>query len=474
MSDRRRTDRASVHGELDAGARARAARRDRCRRTSRSCSRRSRPRTACAGELDLPPALVSEVALRRHLLELLGRNESCERNLSFLGGGCWQHHVPAVCDEIVAAQRVPDAGLGHAVVRSRAQPGLVRVHEPARRADRHGLRRPARLQLGLRRRPRDPHGGAADRPPRGARRRLDRPRAPRRDPHLLRAARDARPHRRSSSSATTRDGRRRRRRPRAPALRTHRRGLLREPVVPRRASRPRAAEIARSRAHARRRDDRRRRPDLARRARAARATTAPTSWSARCSRSACTCTCGGGAGGFIATRDEERYAREYPTLILSISRRRSPGERGFGIALFEQTSYGAREEGNDWTGNSVYLWAVANAVYMSLLGPEGFAELGAADPRAQPLRGAAARRGRRACGSSSRRASSRSSSWTSTAPAGPSPRSTASLRERGIFGGRDLSRDLPELGQSALYCVTEVHTQADIDRLAARSARSSA
>ena len=24
--------------------------------------------------------------------------------------------------------------------------------------------------------------------------------------------------------------------------------------------------------------------------------------------------CGGGAGGFIATRDEERYAREYPTL----------------------------------------------------------------------------------------------------------------------------------------------------------------
>ena len=40
------------------------------------------------------------------------------------------------------------------------------------------------------------------------------------------------------------------------------------------------------------------------------------------------------------------------------------------------------------------------------------------------------------------------------------------LRERGIFGGRDLSSELPEFGQSALYCVTEVHTQADIDRLA--------
>ena len=41
----------------------------------------------------------------------------------------------------------------------------------------------------------------------------------------------------------------------------------------------------------------------------------------------------------------------------------------------------------------------------------------------------------------------------------------AALRERGIFGGKDLSRDFPELGQSALYCVTEVHTADDIERL---------
>jgi glycine dehydrogenase subunit 1 len=40
------------------------------------------------------------------------------------------------------------------------------------------------------------------------------------------------------------------------------------------------------------------------------------------------------------------------------------------------------------------------------------------------------------------------------------------LRKRRIFGGKDLSRDLPELGQSALYCVTEVHTRDDVDRLA--------
>jgi len=34
-----------------------------------------------------------------------------------------------------------------------------------------------------------------------------------------------------------------------------------------------------------------------------------------------------------------------------------------------------------------------------------------------------------------------------------------------IFGGYDLSSLYPELGNSALYCVTEVHTQEDIDRL---------
>jgi len=39
------------------------------------------------------------------------------------------------------------------------------------------------------------------------------------------------------------------------------------------------------------------------------------------------------------------------------------------------------------------------------------------------------------------------------------------LLERGIFGGKDLTGEFPELGQSALYCITEVHTQDDIDRL---------
>jgi glycine dehydrogenase subunit 1 len=41
------------------------------------------------------------------------------------------------------------------------------------------------------------------------------------------------------------------------------------------------------------------------------------------------------------------------------------------------------------------------------------------------------------------------------------------LLAKGIFGGKDLSQEFPALGQSSLYCITEGHTQQDIDRLVA-------
>ena len=53
------------------------------------------------GELDLPEPMMAEYELRRHLEETLAKNVTCKDHLSFLGGGCWQHYVPAVVDEIV-------------------------------------------------------------------------------------------------------------------------------------------------------------------------------------------------------------------------------------------------------------------------------------------------------------------------------------------------------------------------------------
>jgi glycine dehydrogenase subunit 1 len=173
--------------------------------------------------------------------------------------------------------------------------------------------------------------------------------------------------------------------------------------------------------------------------------------------------CGGGVGGFIASRDEERYAREYPTLNLSLCDTVVPGERGFGIALFHQTSYGSREEGNDWTGNSTYLWSIAAATYMSLLGPQGFREVG--ELILQRSRYAAALLDE-IDGVGVKWPAGFFKEFVVTFEGGSVADVNRELRDRGIFGGKDLSADFPELGQSALYCVTEVHSAADLERLA--------
>ncbi len=51
------------------------------------------------GPLDLPPAL-SEMELDQHLRELAAKNANTGNSVCFLGGGCYDHFVPAVVDTI--------------------------------------------------------------------------------------------------------------------------------------------------------------------------------------------------------------------------------------------------------------------------------------------------------------------------------------------------------------------------------------
>jgi glycine dehydrogenase subunit 1 len=41
------------------------------------------------------------------------------------------------------------------------------------------------------------------------------------------------------------------------------------------------------------------------------------------------------------------------------------------------------------------------------------------------------------------------------------------LLKHHIHGGKSISEDFPELGQTALYCTTEIHSKQEIDQLAA-------
>jgi glycine dehydrogenase subunit 1 len=176
--------------------------------------------------------------------------------------------------------------------------------------------------------------------------------------------------------------------------------------------------------------------------------------------------CGGGTGGFIASRDEVRYAREYPTLLVSIADTAKPGERGFGLSLVHQTSYGMREKGKDWTGNSTYMWAIANSAYMALMGPQGFRDVG------EIILQQGCYAAKLLAGVPGVRIVFPSHFFKEFVVNFDATGKTVSainktLRAEGIFGGKDLSRDFPALGQSALYCVTELHTRSDLDRLAA-------
>ncbi|WP_441287924.1 hypothetical protein ACSRUE_38555 [Sorangium sp. KYC3313] len=55
-------------------------------------------------ELRLPPPH-GEWALGRHLRDLASRNASTRSHLSFLGGGVYEHHIPAVVDSLTSSER---------------------------------------------------------------------------------------------------------------------------------------------------------------------------------------------------------------------------------------------------------------------------------------------------------------------------------------------------------------------------------
>ncbi len=175
---------------------------------------------------------------------------------------------------------------------------------------------------------------------------------------------------------------------------------------------------------------------------------------------------GGGQAGFIATRDEEKFVMEFPSRLFGIASTRVTGEYGFGDVAYERTSFARREEGKEWVGTAAALWGITAGVYLSLMGPKGMAEIGEAIllkakyamSRLGPIAGL-------------------------RSPVFQSPHFgefvvnfdgtgktvagiNRALLERGIFGGKDLSDEFPELGESALYSITEIHSQEDIDRLA--------
>ena len=174
---------------------------------------------------------------------------------------------------------------------------------------------------------------------------------------------------------------------------------------------------------------------------------------------------GGGHAGFIATRDEEAYVMEYPSRLFGIAPTSVPGEYGFGDVAYDRTSFAVREKGKEWVGTAAALWGITAGVYLALMGPQGMADIGEgimarARYAMMQLDGV---EGVRAPVHQAPHFKEFVVDFSETG------RTVAEVNQallaKGVLGGKDLSQEFPELGQSSLYCVTEVHTKADIDRL---------
>ena len=53
------------------------------------------------GNWQFEDQIASEASLHKHLTEILSKNKSGQDFTNYLGAGCWQHYVPAICDEMV-------------------------------------------------------------------------------------------------------------------------------------------------------------------------------------------------------------------------------------------------------------------------------------------------------------------------------------------------------------------------------------
>ena len=175
---------------------------------------------------------------------------------------------------------------------------------------------------------------------------------------------------------------------------------------------------------------------------------------------------GGPLLGIFACRWDAKLVRQMPGRIIGLTTTKDGSQRGFCMALSTREQHIRREKATSNICTNEALCAVTAAVYMALLGPEGFRELGEtilyrshyAMKRLNEIEGV-------------------------TAPLFKAPHFKEfvvnfdgagmkvedvhrRLLEAGVHGGKPITGEFPELGESALYCVTEIHTKEDIDRLA--------
>ncbi len=175
---------------------------------------------------------------------------------------------------------------------------------------------------------------------------------------------------------------------------------------------------------------------------------------------------GGGHGGFIASKDDPKFVMEYPSRLFGVAPTIVEGEYGFGDVAYERTSFAKREGGKEWVGTAAALWGITAGVYLALMGPKGMIELGVGIMQRsryamECLNGIAG------IMIPFKKQPHFKEFVVDFSQCGKTVvEINKALLERGIFGGKDISHESNTFRNAAIYCFTEVHSKQDIDFLA--------
>jgi len=177
---------------------------------------------------------------------------------------------------------------------------------------------------------------------------------------------------------------------------------------------------------------------------------------------------GGPLLGIFACKYEDSLVRQMPGRIIGMTTTKDEANRAFCMVLQTREQHIRRHKATSNICTNEALCALRAAAYMALLGRRGFRELGEAIlsrtyysiKRLSEIEGVHVP------------LFEASHFKEFTVNFDQSSKSlleiNRELLKRGIVGGKPLIREFPELGQSSLYCVTEMHTIQDIERLCER------
>jgi glycine dehydrogenase subunit 1 len=175
---------------------------------------------------------------------------------------------------------------------------------------------------------------------------------------------------------------------------------------------------------------------------------------------------GGPLLGIFACRDDLNLVRQMPGRIIGLTTTTNGDKQGFCMVLQTREQHIRREKATSNICSNEALCAVTSAVYMALLGPQGLRELGETImyKANYAMRLLSSIKGVKTPVFKSAHFKEFTVNFDG---AGLSVKEVnEKLLKMGVHGGKDISREFPELGQTALYCVTEIHSKEDIELLA--------